>query len=300
MMIEKFEEYIKEEIEDEIRDASDEVKDIIDPSWIDLTIQGRNFMKIYVLSDNHAQKDFNAEWGLSFYIEFNNETILFDFGSSDLYIKNGRKLGINVFNADHYVLSHGHWDHGDGLKYMPKRKIVCHPKVFTKRYTEDRYLGLPYTYEEMEEKFDLILTKEPYKLNEKTIFLGEIPRTNDFESKNTQFIKKDGTLDFVEDDSSIVFITNKGLVIISGCAHAGICNTIEYAKRVTKIDKIYAVLGGFHLKGEDEITQKTIEYLNDLNIKYLRPSHCTQFPALVQFANTFGSKPFGVGEVIEL
>lgn len=256
-------------------------------------------MKIYVLTDNHAQRGFAAEWGLSLYIE-DNEKILFDFGDSDLYLKNAEKLGLDVLAADHFVLSHGHWDHGNGLRYLPNRPLICHPDSFIKRYRGTKYLGLPYTFDEAQERFRLILSSEPYKINDNTIFLGGIPRVTEFESKGTDQVKEDGSLDLVMDDSGIVIKTEKGLIVISGCAHAGICNTVEYAKKVTGIDKVYAVLGGFHLKGGDELTRKTIEYLKGLNIEMIRTTHCTAFPALVEFANAFGSIPFASGQVLEL
>ena len=88
-------------------------------------------------------------------------------------------------------------------------------------------------------------------------------------------------MDFVEDDSGLVFKTDKGLVVISGCAHSGICNIIEYAKKTTGINKVYAVIGGFHLKGEDDLTTKTIEYLKTIDIEYLSTSHCTEFQLLL-------------------
>lgn len=257
-------------------------------------------MKIYVLSDNHAQRKFKAEWGLSFYIEHDGKKILFDFGSSDLFIKNAEKLGIDVLDADYYILSHGHWDHGDGLKFMPKIKVISHPDIFIKRYSKERYIGLEYTYEEAMEKFDFVFSKKPYNITDDIIFLGEIPRVTEFESKETYFLKDDGTLDYVWDDSGIVIKTEKGLVVISGCAHAGICNTIEYAKKITGIDRVYAVLGGFHLKDDGELTLKTIEYLKDMKINHIKTSHCTSFPALVQFANGLGSMPYGAGDIIEL
>lgn len=257
-------------------------------------------MKIYVLSDNHAQRKFDGEWGLSFYIEHDNKKILFDFGSSDLFIKNANILGIDVLDADYYILSHGHWDHGDGLKFMPEIKIICHPEIFIKRYSKDRYIGLEYTYEEAMKRFDFVFSREAYKITDDIIFLGEIPRVTEFESKETYFVKQDGTLDYVRDDSAIVIKTEKGLVVISGCAHAGICNTIEHAKKVTGVDKIHAVLGGFHLKDGGELTLKTIEYLKNADIEHIKTSHCTSFPALVQFANDLNSMPYGAGDIIEL
>jgi 7,8-dihydropterin-6-yl-methyl-4-(beta-D-ribofuranosyl)aminobenzene 5'-phosphate synthase len=257
-------------------------------------------MKINILTDNHALRNFDAEWGLSMFIEFEGQTILMDYGNTDLFLRNGKKLGLDVLKADHFVLSHGHWDHGNGLKYLPSCKLICHPGSFINRYRGTTYLGLPYSFEEMDEKYELSLHHEAYEFCKGAYFLGGIPRIVSFESKGTDQIKEDGSLDLVEDDSGIVFKTEKGLVIISGCAHAGICNTIEHAKNITGVDQVYAVLGGFHLKGNDDVTEKTIEYLKALDIKYISTSHCTRFPALAQFYNTFGSIPFESGQVIEL
>jgi len=258
-------------------------------------------MKVYVLTDNHANRKFSAEWGLSLFIEVSDKKILFDYGDTDLYIQNARKLGIDLFNADYYVLSHGHWDHGNGLRFLPaNKKLICHPDCFIKRYRGVKYLGLPYTFEEANERFVLDLHSEPSEFSQNVIFLGSIPRIVEFESKGTDQIKEDGSVDLVEDDSGIVIKTLKGLIVISGCAHAGICNTIEHAIKITGINKVYAVLGGFHLKGNDEVTEKTIEYLKKFDIKFLSTSHCTEFPALVQFSNDFGCIPFESGQVIEL
>lgn len=259
-------------------------------------------MNIRVLVDNHASGNYSAEWGLSFYIE-NGDKLLFDFGASDLFLKNAKKLDVDVMEADYFVLSHGHWDHGNGLQYLSGKKLICHPDVFIKRYRNSgdrKYIGLPFGLEEAQDKFELILSRKPYEINKDTIFLGEIPRTVEFESKSDSFVKEDGSIDYVMDDSAIAFKSKKGLIVISGCAHTGICNTVEYAKRVTGFEKVYAVLGGFHLKGNDELTGKTIDYLKGLNIEIINTSHCTQFDALVQFANAFGSKPFHSGLEIKL
>ncbi len=257
-------------------------------------------VKISVLTDNHAQRQFRAEWGLSFFIETDSTKILFDFGDSDLFLKNASILGIDPFSADHYVLSHGHWDHGNGLRYTPSRKIICHPEAFIKRYRGERYLGLPYTREEAEEKFDLVLSDSFYRMTDDAFFLGEIPRQFDFENIVTDFAKEDGSMDPVMDDSGIALITEKGLVVISGCAHAGICNTVEHARKVTGVNSVHAVLGGFHLKGGDRQCRETISYLKRRDAEDVSTGHCTQFPALVDFANELGSRPFMTGQIIEL
>lgn len=256
-------------------------------------------MKIYILSDNFAGRNCKAEWGLSYYIE-SNKNILFDFGASQLFLDNARKLNLNLSGLDYGILSHGHWDHGNGLEFIEDNiNLVCHPEVFLKRYSGDEYIGLPFSKQEGEKKFNLIYSKTPYQLDEKIFFLGEIPRTNDFEAKKTIFHKEDNTPDFVMDDTGLVFITSQGLIVISGCAHAGICNTIEYAKEVTGVEKVYAAIGGFHLDGGDKITERTIAYLKEAKVVKVIPTHCTKFPALVEFAQNFASKQVYTGQILE-
>ncbi len=257
-------------------------------------------MKVHVLVDNHASRDFSAEWGLSFFIE-GSKNLLLDFGSSDLFLKNAKKLGIDISSVDTIVLSHGHWDHGSGLKYLSNKRLICHPEAFNRRYRKNGECnGLPFDIKEAKEKFELVLSREPYMIDENIIFLGQIPRVMEFEAKSSTSFKEDGSMDFIMDDSAIVYKTEKGLVIISGCAHSGICNIIEYAKQVSGVNNIYAVLGGFHLKENNEITEKTIEYLKKLNIKMISGGHCTGFEALVQFYNILNSKPFTSGAIIKL
>ncbi len=256
-------------------------------------------MKIYVLADNHASTKCKAEWGLSLFIE-SSKKILFDFGASDLFLQNAEKLKLNVNDADYFVLSHGHWDHGNGLAYLSDKKLVCHPEVFLKRYSGSRYIGLPFSYDKAQENFELITSTIPVKIDENITYLGEIPRITEFEGKNSVFKKEDGSVDNIRDDSALAITTEQGLVIITGCAHAGICNTIEYAKTISGVQKVYAVMGGFHLQGQDEVTSKTIEYLKGQKIQKIMPSHCTEFPALAEFYLKLGSSPYKAGQIIEL
>jgi len=185
------------------------------------------------------------------------------------------------------------------LQYLNKQKLVCHPDVFIKRYNGDREIGLPFNQAEAAQKFQLILTKEPLDLGGGFIFLGEIPRKNDFEAKVTPFVKEDGSEDYVDDDSALVYQSEDGLIIISGCSHRGICNIVDYGMKVTGIKKIKAVIGGFHLKKNDEITAKTIKFFRDLKVETVIPSHCTEFPALVEFYKEFGSPQIFTGQTLE-
>jgi 7,8-dihydropterin-6-yl-methyl-4-(beta-D-ribofuranosyl)aminobenzene 5'-phosphate synthase len=244
-------------------------------------------MKLTVLNDNSAGPKFLATHGLSFYIEA-DINILFDTGPDNTFLENAKRLGLEL-RPGFTVLSHGHWDHGNGLKYSSGNTLVYHPDCFTKRYSKskDIFVGLSLNEEILSKNYKLITSVTPLKLSPKVTFLGEIPRVNDFEAKHTDFTDEKGKEDFIPDDTALTVATVSGLVIVSGCAHAGICNTIEYAMKVTGENRIEAVFGGFHLKSDGEPTQKTLKYFKDHNIKKAYPSHCTSLPALSEFYRVF-------------
>lgn len=241
-------------------------------------------IKITVLSENTAGNKCRAEHGLSYLIEA-DKTFLFDTGASDLFLQNAKLLNIDLDLVNTVVLSHGHYDHSNGLFFLKNKKLVCHPDTFIDRYrkTNSTPLGIKMLIEEVKKNFDLFICREPVRLSEQIWFLGEIPRLNDFESKETAFKFEDGSEDFTKDDSGLAIIGNEGLVVVSGCAHSGICNMVDHAIRVTGQQKVQAVIGGFHLKENDGVTQQTIDHLKKLNVKQVIPSHCTLLPALVAF-----------------
>ncbi len=249
-------------------------------------------MKLSVLTENTASEYFLAEHGLSYFIEFDGKKILFDTGATDVFLKNAEKLNINVDKADIVVLSHGHWDHGNGLKYIENKPLLCHPNVFIKRFRkgENKNIGLDLSYEEIKNKFSLTTSKEPYYITPNIIFLGEIPRLNNFEAQKTSFTTENGKDDFVIDDSALAIVKDEKLIIVSACSHSGICNITEYAKKITDINSVKAVIGGFHLKYQDVQTKKTIDYFKKNKVENLLPSHCTQLPALAAFYEAFKIK----------
>jgi 7,8-dihydropterin-6-yl-methyl-4-(beta-D-ribofuranosyl)aminobenzene 5'-phosphate synthase len=255
-------------------------------------------MTIYVLSENSAGSTTSAEHGLSYLIETNGKTILFDTGQSDLFLKNAGYMNLNPQNTDMTVLSHGHFDHGNGLEYLDGGTLVCHPGCFVKRYrkSDHSYIGLKHTREELEAKFNLITSREPFMITESIVFAGEIPKITPFESQTTQFVLEDGTPDYVIDDSALIIALPQGLFIITGCGHAGIVNTMKHASLITGTDMIYGIIGGFHLKEDDHQTIETINYLKDKKVTHVLPSHCTTGPALAMFRNTFGARTVRTGE----
>nr|WP_319509597.1 MBL fold metallo-hydrolase [uncultured Draconibacterium sp.] len=258
-------------------------------------------LSISILTDNTAGGHFLAEHGLSYLVEIDNEKILFDAGHSDVFLKNAERLNYDIENeVETIVLSHGHWDHGNGLKYLKNKTLITHPASFASRYRKaDRTtVGLELSKYEIEKQFTLKESKTSLQLTENLVFLGEIPRNNDFENKTTSFEFADGSDDFIPDDSALAAIIDNELVIITGCSHSGICNICEHAKKVTGLNKIKAVIGGFHLKKQDKQTLKTIEYFKKNRIEKLFPSHCTALPALSLFYSTFKSEQVKTGMIL--
>lgn len=258
-------------------------------------------MIVSILSENRAGKITGSEHGLSYLVEYDGKKVLFDTGQSNLFMKNAEIMGADLKNIDFVVLSHGHYDHGNGLKHLEGGTLICHPGCFVKRYrkADFSYVGLKSSKSELAGKFKLVETAQPYKITDNFIFLGEIPRLAEFESKETPFVLEDGTPDFIMDDSAIALVTEKGLFIITGCGHAGIINTLEYAIKVTGEKRIYGIMGGFHLKNVDRQTLETIKYLKKNKTVNILPSHCTTGDALALFYEEFGKTDIKTGEIFK-
>jgi len=257
-------------------------------------------MKLTVLTENVAGHDFLAEHGLSYFIECDEKKILFDTGHSNVFLENAKKLGIDLDKeTDIVVLSHGHWDHGDGLRFIKNKTLLAHPSAFIKRYHKDDIsnIGLELSRSEVEKQYHLITSEKPYEISKNILFLGEIPRVNNFESKTTAFADEYGNEDFVPDDSALAILQNNGIIVVTGCSHAGICNITDYAKKVSGIDMVKAIIGGFHLNDNDWQTEKTIQYLKEEGIRKIYPSHCTELPALTAFYHEFGIQQVKTGMI---
>lgn len=154
------------------------------------------------------------------------------------------------------------------------------------------------TEKQLEEVCQLKLAKEPINISENIIFLGEIPQIHDFEAREViGECKKEGKMmeDTVRDDSAIVYKSEKGLFIITGCSHSGICNIIEYAKKVCNEEKIYGVIGGFHLFQVDERLDKTMQYFKKNSIQLFYPCHCVSLKVKIEMGKELKLEEVGVG-----
>ena len=267
-------------------------------------------MKLTVLVDNNTYIDryFHGEPALSFFIEDGSQQFLFDTGYSDRFITNAQKLGIDLSKIDKIVLSHGHNDHTGGLAYLAdlfdkeKKEIVTHPDTFLPKQEDDDDIGASRLEQKFKKNYLFSLTKEPVQLTEKLLFLGEIPQLVSFEPrKQVGETEKNGSFvpDFVLDDSALVYQGKEGLHLITGCSHSGICNICEYAKQVTGVDKIIAVIGGFHLFEEDKQLIQTVDYFKKQQFEKLYPSHCVSFKAKAFIHNYIPIEEVGVGLELE-
>ncbi len=263
-------------------------------------------MKLKVLVDNNTYIDqyYCGEPAVSYYIEDEEIRLLLDVGYSDLFIKNAKKLGVNLENIDAIVISHGHDDHTRGLKYYFDQKnksnisIISHPDAFNEKVLDNLKICSPILKEELKEKCNLILSKIPIKVSKNITLLGEIPRMNDFESRKPigkQVTHKNLVDDYVLDDTALVYKSENGIYIITGCSHSGICNIIEYAKEVSKDNRVLGIIGGFHLFEVNEQVNKTIDYLKQNNLQELYPCHCTSFSVRAEIHKTLEVKEVGVG-----
>ena len=277
-------------------------------------------MKLTVLIDNNTLIDryFLAEPGVSYLIEEEGKKILFDAGYSDAFITNAQKLTINLLDLDFVALSHGHLDHTwgliplirlytegmiEGLK-VKKPTLVAHPLTFSSRKIGNLpEIGSLLSEDKLSGYFHLELSKEPVNLTERLIFLGEIERVNDFEAKNPLgTILRNGVEedDFLFDDSALAYKSPNGLIIITGCSHAGICNIVEYAKKVCGDERVVDVIGGFHLLNPSaEQLQGTVEYFKSLHTDSLHACHCTDLNSKIALSKVSNIKEVGVGLMLE-
>ena len=285
-------------------------------NYIDLTAMDNSAIvtRAIPLKDGYFRQSVLAEHGFSAVVKTNvndkTKSLLFDFGfSEDGAAYNAGILGADLSSVEAVVLSHGHNDHTGGFEKLTgmlgKRNVpfVVHPKVFL----SPRYLKLPgdmkifFSPLTKEQIFTaglrLVESSAPVTILDDTVlFLGEIPHKTDFEKGfPIAYYQENGQekWDPIEDDTSIVMnLKNKGLVVLSGCAHAGIVNTVNYARKVTGIDKVHTVMGGFHLSGLlfEGIIGRTIEELKKINPDYIIPCHCTGRKAIMEFERAMPDK----------
>ena len=265
-------------------------------------------LRITTLSENTAGiGNFLAEWGLSILVETDEVNILLDTGQSISASCNADILGVDLSEIDKIVLSHGHFDHTGGLRQILRRmkkevEIIAHPDVWAVKCVRREgwrggYIGIPFQRQELESLGAIFnLTAKPVKITDNIMTTGEIPMVTGFEEIDASLFVKEDTgwqPDKLLDDQALIIETEPGLVVILGCAHRGVINTLYHAQQLTGVKPIHALLGGCHLFGASEQRiQSTIAALKELDVQRLGLSHCTGLPAAGIMAQEFGEKFF--------
>jgi 7,8-dihydropterin-6-yl-methyl-4-(beta-D-ribofuranosyl)aminobenzene 5'-phosphate synthase len=275
-------------------------------------------IKITTLSENTAAfAGVLAEHGLSVLVETDEANVLLDTGLSISVANNVETLGVNLKNVDKIVISHGHHDHTGGLrdvlrKMRKKVEVIGHPDIMASKYAKREgfpagYIGIPFDRRELESLGAVfVLSPGPVQISENIITAGEVPMNTEYETID-QFLKemKEGELvpDQLLDDRALFIKTDKGLVVILGCAHRGIINTLHHAQELTGEQRIEMVIGGCHLmNSSEERVWLTIAALKELGVHKIGVSHCTSLPAAAMMAHEFGEDFFfnNAGTRIEL
>ncbi|APM40114.1 MBL fold metallo-hydrolase [Clostridium kluyveri] len=267
-------------------------------------------MRIITLIENSLgdNKNLICEHGLSFFIQSSAFNILFDTGKSENFIKNAHSMNIDLNKTNYIIISHAHYDHGNGLKSFTK-SFTIRPKIILSKYFFSN--GKKYYYSENSAKNDeklqyigvnfdeKFLKENSFKVQYITLDKTEIEKgiyvfTNfksyyDFEKSNPNMkvkTNKSFETDTFKDEICIGIDTPKGLLILLGCSHPGILNMIKSIEFKSN-KNIFGILGGTHLmEASENRIEKTIVEFKKMNIKILGPSHCTGTSAYSQLKNS--------------
>jgi 7,8-dihydropterin-6-yl-methyl-4-(beta-D-ribofuranosyl)aminobenzene 5'-phosphate synthase len=261
-------------------------------------------VSVTVLVDDEAEGRLVAEHGLCLWIRTAERSLLLDSGQGKALASNVARLGIDLLSVQDLVLSHGHYDHTGGLpeimKLAPSVHVHGHPEADRARYSirdgVAKPIGMPDTARSALESLPaprLHRVTQPLALDETMGITGPIPRIVDGEDTGGPFfLDSDGTRpDPIEDDLAFWVRTDAGLVVLVGCSHAGLINTLRYVHELTGCPRLHAVLGGFHLleAGRERIG-RTVRALVEMSPDFVVPCHCTGARAVDALRDALGCR----------
>jgi len=274
--------------------------------------------RITILSENLVGRLVGSgEHGFSAFIETDQGNYLFDTGNGHAVVSNSLALHKDLRSITKIFLSHGHYDHTGGLpevlKMIGNVDVHAHPHVFLDRIAVVKDNGnevrrfIPFKKSYLESLgANFILNRDFIQINGEMFLTGEVPRETLFEKPDPRlFVEMDGktTQDIFLDDQSLIIETDKGLILILGCAHSGMINIINHVVRKIGKEKFHAIMGGTHFDFlTPEQLEKSIETLKRMDIEKIGVSHCTGMRAAVRLHQEFGERFFYgcVGSVLEL
>jgi 7,8-dihydropterin-6-yl-methyl-4-(beta-D-ribofuranosyl)aminobenzene 5'-phosphate synthase len=256
-----------------------------------------------------------AEHGVSFHLQTNRHAVLFDTGQSDLLRHNARELDLRLESVDAVALSHGHYDHTGGLPVVrasaPQARFYLHPAAMDPKFarsseTVSHRAGMPPASLEALRQANTVVVKvtRPTEVVKGVFVTGEIQRQTDYEDVGGPFFldSECGRADPLVDDLALFFDTREGVVVLLGCGHAGVVNTLLHIRRVTNARPIHTVMGGMHLLAANaERITRTVEAFRELGVKQLGPAHCTGAAPTARLWNEYPGRCFAcpVGSTLE-
>ncbi|MCL5005972.1 MAG: MBL fold metallo-hydrolase [Acidobacteria bacterium] len=264
-----------------------------------------NKLEVVVVAENTVRgAGLLGEHGLAFWINANGRSLLFDTGQGKVLAENTRHLGIHLGKLEAVAISHGHYDHTGGLHTVLERsrqaEVYVHPAAFHAKYSRQqapphRKIGMPRSDKVAVQSggHDVIWTVQPCEIFPRLWVTGEIPRITKFEDAGGPFYldRVCTQPDPLADDQALFVESANGIIVLLGCAHAGVVNTLEYISRVTGRKRIHAVLGGMHLlRASRKRIEATGDALERFQVRVIAPGHCTGPAAVAYFWNRFPSR----------
>ena len=255
-----------------------------------------------------------GEHGFSCHLQTPAGDFLFDTGGGMTIMNNAKLMGIDFTKLQGIMFSHGHFDHTGGLKQVLEKTgkipIYAHPDLFSEHYSKNsgkmHNIGVPWPQNELEKLgANFNFSAAPYQVTPDLLLSGEVPRITEVETgdPNLLSVSESGEqiTDPLCDDLSLFINTDKGLVILLGCAHAGLLNIIDHAIKVTGQEKIHMIVGGTHLKfcSEEQMTA-TLNRLEELEIDKIGASHCTGLRGARMLSERLGERFFSASVGIEI
>ena len=246
----------------------------------------------------------HAEHGLSFLIRMGGRKVLFDTGQTGLVTQNARQMGLDLSDLDAVVLSHGHYDHTGGLGSVlgvaPEAEVYLHSEALAPKYSRQadktsRSIGMPLAAIEVLTKAGPRVrhTMEACEVRPGLFLSGTIPRVTDFEDTGGRFFLDPECTqpDPLTDEQSLFLDTRQGLVVLLGCGHPGVINTLLHVQKLANNRPIHSVIGGFHLQSAGpERLARTIQALRDLEVQRITPAHCTGAWPIARLWNVFENR----------